>query len=298
MHECTKKKGPADGAAETDMIYIFTALYCEAHTLIRQLHLTKNQANTRFQEFYNEQDGIRLTITGVGEIAAATAVGSICTAFPPTEYDLLLNVGTCGHAKNEDGIFLCNQIFEQATGRSFYPDMLLRHDFREAAVVTGMTLWDTGPDDEAAGKLLYDMEAAAIYQAGAHFFGPHQMLFLKIVSDCGSADKISEAQVKRLMEQYGDCMLPLIGRLRELSGHEQQRNASAVYEREITERICLDLQCSKAMGDSLRKHLHYLALTGTDYTAVIENLYKEGMLPCKNKREGKRCFEELKRRLF
>ena len=50
------------------MVYIFTALYCEAQIFIRQFNLTKNLENTWFQEFQNEEAHIRLTVTGVGEI--------------------------------------------------------------------------------------------------------------------------------------------------------------------------------------------------------------------------------------
>ena len=300
------------------MIYIFTALYCEAHALIRQFHLTKNPGNTRFQEFYNEESGIRLTITGVGEIAAAAAVSSICTAYPPTEDTLLLNIGTCAFArssytrqsqqqpgnfpyKEADGLYLCNQILEQVTGRSFYPDMLIRQDFQEAPLVTGMMPWDAGRDgeepDNAAGGTLYDMEAAAVYQAGAYFFGPHQMMFLKVVSDFGTAGAVSKELVERIMEQCGNRLFDFIGRLRRMSESGRQKDAQA-WEQEMGERLCKDMHCSKAMGDSLRQHLHYLALTGMDYVSVIEGLYQEGLLPCKDKREGKLRFEELKRRLF
>lgn len=297
------------------MIYIFTALYCEAHTLIRQFHLTKNHGNTRFQEFYNETSGIRLTITGVGEIAAAAAVGSICTAYPPAEDDLLFNIGTCAYIQNArpgqsqpfpykeaDGIFLCNQIFEEATGRRFYPDMLICHDFQEASIVTVGKPWNADGNGEAQGHTvagaLRDMEAAAIYQAGAYFFGPHQMMFLKLVSDFGTADAVSREQVERLMEQYADRFSGFIGRLLEMTGHSEADRMRRAREEALYERLSGDLHCSKAMGDSLRQHLHYLTLTGTDYVSAIENLYREGLLPCRDRREGKLRFEELKRRLF
>lgn len=66
----------------------------------------------------------------------------------------------------------------------------------------------------------------------------------------------------------------------------------------LYEKLCADLHCSKVMGDSLRQHLRYFALTGMDVDSVIQKMYGEGMLPCKDKREGKLRFEELKRRLF
>lgn len=330
------------------MIYIFTALYCEAKKLIRQFHLTKNPENTRFQEFYNEKSGIRLTVTGVGGIAAATAVGSICASYPPAEGDLLLNIGTCayirstngrqtGSSRDGEGIFLCNQITEQATGRSFYPDMLYRHEFQEASIVTGTRSWNAkdgsavgrdsgrdgaeysraGCDEAGAGNAerdeyrygdakrfdakygpLYDMEAAAVYQAGAYFFAPHQMLFLKVVSDFGAADKVSPGQVERLMEMYGDGLLSFIGRLQALPEQEGVRDAHLTCEGEEVEALCRDLHCSRAMCDSLKQQFHYLALTGADIRLLIQNLYKEGLVPCRDRREGKLRLEELKRTLF
>ena len=158
------------------MIYLFTALYCEAHGLIRKFGLARNPKNTWLQEFYNQEAGIRLTITGVGEIAAAAAVGSVCGACRPAREDILLNVGICARREGREGIFLCNQITEQATGRTFYPDMLYRHDFQEGPIVTGMGLWNRADDRPESGPAvpagaLYDMEAAAIYQAGSLFFG-------------------------------------------------------------------------------------------------------------------------------
>ena len=192
------------------MIYIFTALYCEAHIFIKQFNLVKNVNNTWFQEYYNETAGIRLTVTGVGEIAAATAVGSICSVYKPTQEDLLLNVGICAHTAQNDGIFLCNKIVEKATGKTFYPDMLYRHNFCEETIVTGMVLWDGGKD--GAGNL-YDMEAAAIYQAGVHFFGPHQMIFLKVVSDRGDVKDVSKEQAAYLVEKNQDCLFDFISQL-------------------------------------------------------------------------------------
>ena len=67
------------------MIYIFTALYCEAHIFIQKYNLIKNQEITWFQEFYNKTTGIRLAVTGVGEIAAAAVVSSICSLYKPAD---------------------------------------------------------------------------------------------------------------------------------------------------------------------------------------------------------------------
>lgn len=277
------------------MIYLFTALHCEADVFIKRFRLEKIPKNVRFQEFYQEEAGIRLTVTGVGEIAAATAVSSVCATYEPQEEDMLLNVGTCSHIAGNHGVFLCNKILEQATGKTFYPDLLYRHNLQEEAIVTGMLPCNS--EDNFDGNL-YDMEAAAIYQAGAYFFGPHQMMFLKVVSDQGAAAEVSKEKVHHLMETYQETLFDFIGGLPVIA-YGDHRNAEVLQQKEIRmETLCADLHCSMAMRDALRQHIHYWELAGKEYASVIWDLYREGLLPCKDKREGKSCFEEIKRRLF
>lgn len=277
------------------MIYLFTALYCEADLFIKKFRLEKVLENVRFQEFYQEDAGIRLTVTGVGEIAAATAVSSVCATYKPQEGDMLLNVGTCSHNAGSHGVFLCNKILEQATGKTFYPDLLYRHNLQEEAIVTGMLPCN---GEEACDGNLYDMEAAAIYQAGAYFFGPHQMMFLKVVSDQGAAAEVSRERVHHLMETYQETLFDFIGGLPAIV-YGDHRNAEILQQKEIRmETLCADLHCSRTMRDALRQHIHYWELAGREYDSVIRDMYREGMLPCRDKREGKSCFEEIKRRLF
>lgn len=325
------------------MIYVFTALYCEAHIFIKRYGLVKNPENTWFQEFYNESAGIRLTITGVGEINASAAVSSVCSLYRPDREDLLFNVGTCAHAEKEEGIFLCHKIVEQATGRSFYPDMLYRHEFREGTVVTCMRPWDGrayesglgvatnaalgaayetafGTVSEAvsgaapetalgAGKAahpqeerIFDMEAAAVYQAGSRFFGPHQMMFLKAVSDRGTAETISEKQIRERMERYQEKIFCYVERIQQTADQRRRREMHAERqpkkEEALIEAFCQDMRCSKAMRDMVEQYIRYLILAGRDYTGIVREMYEEGYLPCKDKREGKRCLEEFKRRLL
>ncbi len=286
------------------MIYLFTALYCEANIFIRQFHLEKDSENTWFQEFYSETADIRLTITGAGEIAASAAVGSICTRYSPKAEDVLLNIGTCAQRKGNAGIFVCNKIIEQATGKTFYPDILYKHDFQEKTIVTGMLPWNVGKDSiempsVISGENLYDMEAAAVYQAGSYFFGPHQMVFLKIVSDEGTAEKVSEKLIEHLMESCQDMLFSFVKQL-SLTADKNMRKESCFREKEylMAEKLSADMHCSKVMKDLLKQYIRYFTLSGVDYASVIQNMYQEGLLPCKDKREGKLRFEELKRRLL
>ena len=273
------------------MIYLFTALYCETDLFIKNYHLEKNLANIRFQEFYQEKSGIRLTITGVGEIAAAVAVSSICTAYQPKEEDFLLNIGVCNQQTGKEGIFVCNKIIEQASNKTFYPDLLYRHGLPEETIVTGM-------QTESISDNLYDMEAAAIYQAGSYFFAPHQMMFLKLISNAETAQEVSGENVKHCMESNWDILFRIIEMISVVTQKSQKRETAFWQEKTQLTRLCHDLHCSKVMEDSLKNHIHYWELAGIDYVSVIQDMYREGLLPCRDKREGKLRFEELKKRLF
>ena len=77
------------------MIYVMMALYQEAHGLIRELELKKNTAYAPFEVFDNESAGIRLVVTGVGEIAAAAATAAVCARDGADAADFLINIGCC-----------------------------------------------------------------------------------------------------------------------------------------------------------------------------------------------------------
>lgn len=336
------------------MICIVTAMYAEAHPFITRFQLKKDTSHTRFQVFLNEEAGLCLIITGTGSVPAAAAVSSLCTEYRAGQGDFLLNVGICAQVQKENEttrmrehprqtgeIYLCNKIWELATGRTFYPDILYRHRFAEAQIVTGpapymrsipvpacLAAYRNTPLSGAHGKsisgetaadtfCLYDMEAAAVYQAGSYYFGPHQMSFLKVISDDGSPENVTPSQIGRLigqnMEPIADYITTLQTILREDPGTRKfpvrRPEGTLVPERpqeslqkdalsQELEQLCLDLHCSRTMSESLRQHIRYCILTGTDYASVLKEMYREGKLPCRNKREGKQYLEELKERLL
>lgn len=332
------------------MIYLVTALYAEAHPFITRFQLKKDSSHTRFQIFLNGETDLCLIISGTGQIPAATALGSICTEYKAGPGDFLLNVGVCaqvrtnGYAKDAAGnafppgtLFLCNKIKEQATGRTFYPDLLYQHKFAEAQILTGAKPYKattalSSVDNSQADDiypLLYDMEAAAIYQAGAYYFGPHQMSFLKVISDTGNTESVTAQLIEGLLGQNMDDIAEYIATLR--AAEEETHREDPVYKSAMPqnpirknamppdpvcentmpqnpiyksvmpqspEQLCRDLHCSRTMSNSVRQHLCYWILSDVDYLRVLEEMYLEGKLPCKDKREGKQRFEELKERLL
>lgn len=298
------------------MIYVVTALYQEAHGFIRELELKKNTAYAPFEVFDNESAGIRLVVTGVGEIAAAAAVAAVCARDGADAADFLVNIGCCAaggcepadrdmdsgygaaHAAQIGDLYVCHKITEQETGKTFYPDILYRHPWKERELVTGMQPLQRA----AAHGALYDMEAAAVYQAGIRFFSPDRMLFLKVVSDFGIAgqERMTAEALTGLLEQYVKEVAAFLTNLREAADEEETlRNDGILQEDEtVLERVFAALHCSQTMRASARQYITYAALTGYDWKAELEEWYARGLLPCKDRREGKVRLEELKQVLL
>ena len=298
------------------MIYVVTALYQEAHGLIRELELKKNTAYAPFEVFDNESAGIRLVVTGVGEIAAAAATAAVCARDGADAADFLVNIGCCAvggcepadrdmdsgygaaHAAQIGDLYVCHKITEQATGKTFYPDILYRHPWKERELVTGMQPLQRA----AAHGALYDMEAAAVYQAGIRFFSPDRMIFLKVVSDFGIAgqERMTAEALTGLLEQHVKEIAAFLANLREAADEEETlRNDCILQEDEmVLERLFAALHCSQTMRASARQYITYAALTGYDWKAELKEWYARGLLPCKDRREGKVRLEELKQVLL
>ena len=274
------------------MIYIFSAFYAEAKNIIDHYGLKKEKSPemVRFDVFAN--DSIRLVITGVGEINAAAAVSNIGGAYGISPDDEILNVG-CGAGFSSDiclgSIFLGNKLTEQMTGRTFYPDMLMKANFRECEIVTVARVLNEGCD-----SVVYDMEAAAVYQAAAFFVGPHRMHFIKLVSDAG--ERIDQSKITELFALQEDKICGYIDILLSVGG-----NKTSIDDTKSAwniDRLTSDMRCSKVMGDQLSQLIKYCRLSGIDYKAVLDEYYTNGLLPCESKREGKKCLFELKQRLL
>ena len=274
------------------MIYIFSAFYAEAKNIIDHYGLKKEKSPemVRFDVFANES--IRLVITGVGEINAAAAVSNIGGAYGISPDDEILNVG-CGAGFSSDiclgSIFLGNKLTEPMTGRTFYPDMLMKANFRECEIVTVARVLNEGCD-----SVVYDMEAAAVYQAAAFFVGPHRMHFIKLVSDAG--ERIDQSKITELFALQEDKICGYIDRL--LTACADKAPMDDTQSSWNMDRLICDMRCSKVMGDQLAQLIKYCRLSGIDYKAVLDEYYTNGLLPCESKREGKKCLFELKQRLL
>lgn len=315
------------------MVYVFCAFYGECSGLIKHYNLKKRQTDKyyRFDVFENENQPVRIILTGQGSVMAAAAVSGAASFFGIKAEDAIINVGTCAGDYEPGQVFICNKITEEATGRTFYPDMILRSSLPERELVTAPVVIRKSiheyANKDSYNMALYDMEAAAIYQAANLYVGPHRMGFVKVVSDNGDIEGLTPDFIKGLMAEavdeiasYVDSFVMDAGnwhndRLDAFDKLNGGKNSSiqqqhmehyslnddmcrAEESTQFTNQLCKDLHCSKVMENQVRQLIKYLSLEGTDYMTYINKLYDEGRLPAHDKKNGKVCLDEIKRELL
>ena len=305
------------------MIHIFTSLYPEAKPLIQALSLKKRATQTHYQQFLSEEGDLSLTITGVGPLQAAAVTASVLTDYDAGAQDQLLSLGTAARLTTcPASMYHVNKITEAATMRDFYPDMLLNTGLPEASLITGAKLYTKQESGYAAD--LYDMEAAAIYQAASMFLGPHQMNFLRIVTDDGltqeemetgmtmrtvtnaasgteskpavgteaSAPRSLAAHVTDCVEQQVDTIVAVVDKLRALMAAEAAgHQVLTENEQQLVDKLIADAHFSKVMADECVQLIRYAALSELDWQQPIAALYAEGLVPTRDKRAGKIILE-------
>ena len=315
------------------MVYVFCAFYGECSGLIKHYNLKKRQTDKyyRFDVFENENQPVRIILTGQGSVMAAAAVSGAASFFGIKAEDAIINVGTCAGDYEPGQVFICNKITEEATGRTFYPDMILRSGMPERELVTAPVVIRKSiheyANKDSHNMALYDMEAAAIYQAANLYVGPHRMGFVKVVSDNGDIEGLTSDFIKGLMAEAVDEIASYVDRFVTDAGnwHNDRLDAfdklnggknSSIQQQhmehyslnddmcraeestQFTNQLCKDLHCSKVMENQVRQLIKYLSLEGTDYMTYINKLYNEGRLPAHDKKNGKVCLDEIKRELL
>ena len=272
--------------------------------MIERYQLKKESGQSNFFVFSNEDASVRLVISGVG-IAAAVAVAEISTVYPPGKEDFLLNFGTCagGEAFPIGQVYLCNKLTEKAGGRTFYPDILYQHPFPETELVSVSKVVENVEKENG----LFDMEAAYVYQAGSYYYSPDRMIFVKVVSDHGIQKKETDKErpqipMKELMEQTQEPLFSYLETLRKISDLQEEDGIKQGRIRQESQneaaRLGESLHASVTMRMELEQLLYYWKLTGTGYQALLEEYSGRGILPVKDKREGKKILEQLKANLL
>lgn len=269
------------------MIYIITAMGCEAKPLIDFFKLKKDNTIKKFQVFKNEN--ITLMISGVGPIKSAIATTHLFSNFAPLEKDIIINLGVCG-AKNRDftlnEMVICNKIRNSITKRNFYPDMFFLHPFKEVSLETfGEPIFS----DFNIESDIVDMEGASFFEAASLFFENHQIFTIKIVSDF--LNKVNEIDIHNMifsnLPQFEKWILNL---------HSNFPVDEDIFTKEEVDKIILlseKLKLTESMKHRLIELLKFRKLQNNEFLSIIDDYFD---IEITNKREVKKIFDEIEKR--
>lgn len=269
------------------MIYIITAMGIEAKPLIDFFKLKKDNTIKKFQVFKNEN--IILIISGVGLVKSSIATTYILSLFSPSNKDIIVNLGLCG-AKNKElsinEMVICNSIKNSITNKSFYPDMLFIHPFKEVSLETfGNPIFS----DIKIKSDIVDMEGASFFESASIFFENHKIFVLKIVSDF--LHKVNEIKIYQMIYSNLPTFENWI-----LNLHSNLPSEDEVFNKIEIEKIELlskKLKLTESMKYKLIELLKFRKLQYNEFNSIIDYFFE---IEIKNKKEVKKIFNEIEKR--
>ena len=176
-------------------VLIVVALPVEARPLVSTLNLKFHSHG----EYRNEE--FTLIVTGVGRISSAI---STTKAFSLNDdYVSVLNFGLCGSRNPKTNIGemrYVNRIREVCTGRDFFPDPLIAHEWKESAIQChDQPVQDPNVMDFDSFAEIVDMESAGFFQAASLFLPVHSIHCIKVVSDHLDTSRKSTNDIEELI---------------------------------------------------------------------------------------------------
>lgn len=274
------------------MTFISTSMYVEASSFVKNMNLKKDLECHKFQVFKN--DDVVLIITGVGKVISAVAVTYLFLKYKIKSDDIFINIGICG-SKNKNirigDIFLCNKIIDYDTKKTFYPDIILKHPFKEGNIQTiSKVINDENMEIQSE---IIDMEASAIYEAALMFLQPHEMFFIKIVSDHLNNEKIDSNNITTLVESKSEEIIKWISDIKNVFLYN--KSILDQEEQRIVEDIIKKLRLTATMANQLKQLLKYYKLEKGKF---YENIRMYRNIQCTSKKERIDYFEQLKREII
>lgn len=279
------------------MIFLAFALYWEAAPWIRTLSAKRLPEFTKDQVFFSESEPAAILITGSGPVPAAAALSRVLPLLSPGENDLFCNIGSCCCPDGSLPVgqtALIHRISEAATNRNFYPDMLYVHSFPEHSLTTQAL-----PRLEGGGPagMLYDMEAASLFQAALPFFSTERMFFFKTVSDSGA---LSELSPTALLSEAQEALPAIRETLMRFSANQQRGTSYGPEEEARIEEFCRLLCASESMRLEIRRLITYYELERGYAIAMLQDFLTQHRLRPEDggrilsRKEGKLYLERFR----
>lgn len=175
--------------------------------------------------------------------------------------DHVTNIGVCA-GSNIGELYLCNKIIGK---KIYYPDLLIPNNIKQSAITTVDYL--VGSEEIATNpNMLYDQEAAMIFAEAQKYISPHQISFLKIVSDSGVSnfDKVRK-EISRLIEDKIPEIETFILNSKKIYTNTEQIDISKYIE---------ILKPSITMQNRLKQQFRYAQIQNINTDEFFDNLPK------------------------
>lgn len=270
------------------MVYIAVSMYAEAKPIIQYYGLKKDVDDRFYQIFKN--DFITLIVTGVGKINCAAATSHIMSKYSLHDDDIAINIGICG-AKEDVKIgtpYIINKIKDSSTGKDYYTDMLMEHEFYENSIETfDKPLKDADQMEEA----LCDMESSGFYLSSSKYLEQHRIFLIKVVSDRVGVDTVDKNLISNLIYESMDKIDKFIKKAKDFIKKEEIFEKD---EEDLIDKISESLMLTKSQKEILYKScLHYKVRTGRDILFLGNN----ASYTVNNKKERGNHFQQILARL-
>lgn len=193
-------------------VNLVVALPCEAAPLIERLRMRRAGDAP---PVYENDDGARLAVCGIGPRPAAAAVERLARGGGGEGPTAWLNVGIAGHRSLRVGEgVLAGKITEAASGNSAYPPPVL------AGFPIGEVITVERPERDYPLDAAYEMEAFGFHAAASRRAALELVQCCKIISDNPGTDieRVTAATARELVHAAADRLLDLVGQLRALAG--------------------------------------------------------------------------------
>lgn len=276
------------------MITVFVAMKQEAAPLIERLSL-KHTSSPIFETYENER--IRLIITGLGKINAASAAGFCLGRYGTDSH--YINYGTAAGKDMQIGkTFFAAQIIDESSSKECFPD-IADHSFPHVSLhtVDKPILISNSPESISEKLPIYDMEAFGIFSALKNAVTPDRITIIKTVTDSGTPDF---SKTKQMLESSADAVSDYI---KKLSDETEEHNNNGFcgnpkelkFDNSFLEKLCEEFKCSESMSIQLKQFIRYMDASGEHETLLkkLDDLTQKGLLPAPDRRHGKQALTIL-----
>ena len=188
---------------------IITAIHEEARPLIEKIGLKKDPHAQRIP-LYRRGDTC-LVVSGTGKVKSAIATTFALANIESPENTIVINFGLCGCHDTQrplGELVFINKITDAATKRDFYPEIILKHNLREASLTTFDNHVLKGRDPVSSDMV--DMEASGFFPSASAFIPLENIYCLKLISDHLEDIKLDNPMIREKIETRMDALMGVI----------------------------------------------------------------------------------------